>query len=357
MPSSKWQSARNAARHRLTMAGAIKRAEKKIAGRKIARFAQRRYRYPRPVRYRQGSVRLNSKAMAVVNNLVKVGVLELKQAQGTPYNELPLLQRCQDNIQYINFSPVETAYAGESNKVLDLVTLSQGVGSNAYVGKYINVKKAFMRFHISVPMIDEGTTDNLNSFKGMTERHLRVMLVAPKLTSQPNNSILTTEDSLFLDYGGEDYGLANTTDKPSWEILQAPINKKNWVVLKDQHYKVSPTRIDTYGAPGTFPPNTTPAFYYQNAQAHNVASWNETHSVKLGGSSELNINCNININKKVEMNTTTHRPENLNMGYRFIVISSIPGMRQADQKTTNNAPYGNNRVLVSSRSFLQYHDA
>lgn len=353
MPSNKWQSARNAARHRLSMAGAIKRAEKKIAGSKIARFAQRRYRYPRPVRYRQGSVRLNRKAMAVVNNLVKVGVLELKQSQGTPFNEQALVTRCQNNIQYVNFSPVETGYTDESTKVIDLVTLSQGVGSNAYVGKYINVKKAFMRFHISVPMIDEGVTSALNNFKGMTERHLRVMLVAPKLTSQPANTTLTTQDSLFLDYGGEDYGLADSTDKPSWEILQAPINKKNWVVLKDQHYKVSPNRIDTYDS------NSRPALKDHNlsGETYYSASWNESHSVKLGGSSELNINCNIPINKKVEMNTTTHRPENLNMGYRFIVISSIPGMKQADQKTTNNAAYGSNRVLVSSRSFLQYHDA
>jgi hypothetical protein len=57
------------------------------------------------------------------------------------------------------------------------------------------------------------------------------------------------------------------------------------------------------------------------------------------------------------MDTSTHRPLNLNVGYRFIVISGIPGMKQADQKTVNAAAYGTNRVFVSSRSFIQYHDA
>ena len=309
--------------------------------------------YRRPARYRQGSVALNRKSQGIVNSLVKVGVLELKQAEGTAFNEVALAPRCADNIQYVNFCPAAAAIGAEGNQVLDLITLSQGVGSNAYVGKYINVKKAFMRFHIACPMIDEGTTNVLTNFKGMTERHLRVLLVAPKLTSQPEGVTLSTEDSLFLDYKGEDYGLVNTTDKPSWEILSAPVNKKNWIVLKDQHYKVSPNRIDTYDS------NSRPTLKDHNlgGETYYAASWNESHSVKLGGSSELNINCSIPINKKVEMNTTTHRPENLNLGYRFIVISSIPGMKQADQKTTNAAAYGLARVNVSARSFLQFHDA
>ena len=42
---------------------------------------------------------------------------------------------------------------------------------------------------------------------------------------------------------------------------------------------------------------------------------------------------------------------------RLLFISGIPGMKQADQKTVNAAAYGTNRVFVSSRSFIQYHDA
>ena len=57
------------------------------------------------------------------------------------------------------------------------------------------------------------------------------------------------------------------------------------------------------------------------------------------------------------MNSVSHQPEDLNAAYRFIVISEMPGMKQADQKTTNAAPYGSNHVLVSSRSFVQYIDA
>jgi hypothetical protein len=229
----------------------------------------------------------------------------------------------------------------------------QGTASNQYVGRYINVKSLFMRYCIQVPMIDEGVTSATANFKGMTERHLRVILVAPRETSVPMGVDFTTDASLFLDYDGSEYGLASSTDKPAWELLSAPINRKNWIVVKDRHLMVSPNRIDTYDS------NSNPSLRAHNlsGETYYAASWNESHSAKLSGKSELNIDCRLPINKKVEMDTSTHRPLNLNVGYRFIVISGIPGMKQADQKTVNAAAYGTNRVFVSSRSFIQYHDA
>jgi len=314
----------------------------------------------RPVRFQSaGSQRQNKSDVKVVKSLVRAGVLELKQKQGTSFNEKPLVVRCTNNIQYVNFTPALASTGSENANPLDNITFGgQGTASNQYVGRYINVKSLFMRYCIQVPMIDEGTASHLNDFKGMTERHLRVILVAPRETSVPMGVDFTTDGSLFLDYDGSEYGLAAATDKPAWEILSAPINKKNWIVLKDRHMTVSPNRIDTFGAPGTFPLSSNPAFAHTAVGGSEfAASWNETHSCKLGGKSELNIDCRLPINKKVEMNTSTNRPINLNVGYRFIVISGIPGMKQSDQKTTNAAVYGTNRVLVSSRSFIQYHDA
>lgn len=330
----------------------VKVSAKSKAASKIQKF----YRSRRPARFRQGSRARHMAGKKIVNNLVKVGVLEAKQSSGTEHNEKSLSARCSNNIQYVSFIANDASVGTEGSHALGLGTLAQGVGSNAYVGKYINVKNLFLRFHIMCPPIDSGFQDKANSYKGCTERHLRVMLVAPKLTSQPTGTTLTTEDSLFLDYQGKDYGLVNTTDKPSWELMTAPINKKNWIVYKDTHIKVSPSRIDTYVAPSSVTYND-PALLYANAQANLVGSYFESHNAKLGGKSDINIDCRIPINKKVEMDTTTNKPENLNIGYRFIVISQIPGMIQADEKTTNIASYGSNRVLVSSRSFMQYVDA
>ena len=190
----------------------------------------------------------------LLKNLVKSGVLEVKQKEGIAFNEQALIGRCSDNIQYINFTPSRTnsAATAENSKLLGLTTIAAGTGANQYVGKYIHVKSAFLRFHISCPPIDEGTVDALNSFKGMTHRKLRILLVAPKLAVTPAQQSVTTESSLFLDYAGNEYGLVNSLNKPDWEIMAAPINKKNWIVYKDKTITVSPSRIDTFGTPLTF---------------------------------------------------------------------------------------------------------
>ena len=131
--------------------------------------------------------------------------------------------------------------------------------------------------------------------------------------------------------------------------MAAPINKKNWIVYKDKTITVSPSRIDTFGTPLTFPSSSNPQFAHTAAgSAEFSASWNESHQMKLNGASELNINCSLPVNKKVLM--SGDEPQDMNLAYRFIVISSIPGMKQSETKVTNNAVYGTNRVLVSARS-------
>lgn len=326
--------------------------------RSMSRSRSRSRRPAKAVRFRQGSARIARAGRKAVNSLVKVGVLEKKQSEGTHYDEQALAARCTNNIQYRSYIATDSSIASENSSALDLFTLASGTAANAYVGKYINVTSLFMRFCIQVPPIDQGTASAVDDFKGLGPRKLRIMLVAPKMTSAPAGTTLTTDDSLFLDYGGLEYGLANTTDKPAWEIMSAPINKKNWIVLKDKSILVSPNRVDTYGSPSTWPAGSYPQFAtYGGANHPETASWNESHYMKPGGAAQLNIDCSIPINKKVLMNSTTHRPEDLNAAYRFIVISELPGMKQSDQKATNTASYGLNHVLVSARSFLQYIDA
>ena len=203
----------------------------------------------RPVRFQSaGSQKQNKSDAKVVKSLVRAGVLELKQKKGTSFNEKPLTARCTNNIGYVAFTPALASSGSEGANAQDNITFGgQGTASNQYVGRYINVKSLFMRYCIQVPMIDEGITSATANFKGMTERHLRVILVAPRETSVPMGVDFTTNGSLFLDYDGSEYGLADSTDKPAWEMLSAPINRKNWIVLKDRHLTVSPNRIDTYG--------------------------------------------------------------------------------------------------------------
>ena len=308
--------------------------------------------YAKPARFRQGA-KTTKPQKRLLNNLVKSGVLEVKQKEGIAFNEQALTARCSNNIQYINFTPARTntASTAENAKLLGLTTIAKGTDANQYVGKYIHVKNAFLRFHIMCPPIDEGTTNALENYKGMTHRKLRVLLVAPKLAVTPVQQIPSTDSSLFLDYAGAEYGLVNTLDKPDWEIMAAPINKKNWIVYKDKTITVSPSRVDTYDS------NSRPALKDHNlsGETYYSASWNVQHQMKTNGASELNINCSLPVNKKVAM--SSDEPQDMNLAYRFIIISSIPGMKQADTKTTNAAAYGTNRVLVSSRSFIQFVDA
>lgn len=308
---------------------------------------------PKAARFRQGSKSLAKAGKRVVKQLTQVGVLEKKQKKGTDYNEQALVARCADNIQYKSFVATEASLGNENSSALDLFTLATGTGATQYIGKYINITSLFMRFCIQVPQIDQGTTSATADFKGMGPRKLRIMLVCPKQTAEPAGLLLSTDASLFLDYEGNEYGLSNSTNKPAWEMMSAPINKRKWIVFKDKQVLCQPNRIDTYDS------NSRPTLKDHNlsGETYYSASWNESHFVKPGGAAQLNVDCSIPINKKVAMDPSTHRPEDLAAAYRFIVISELPGMKQADQKTTNIAAYGLNHVLVSSRSFLQYVDA
>ena len=86
-------------------------------------------------------------------------------------------------------------------------------------------------------------------------------------------------------------------------------------------------------------------------------TYDECHQAKQAGGPQIKLDFKIPVNKKVSYDSTTGRPDDLNAAWRLIVISELPGMKTADQKTTNAAAYGSNRVLVSCRSFLQYVDA
>lgn len=309
----------------------------------------------RPVRFRQGSAKVAKAGRKQVNSLVKVGVLEKKQSVGTDYNEVSLAKRCSDNIQYVSFIATDSSIGTETSNPLDLFTLSRGSAQNQYQGRYINVQKLHMRYCIQVPPIEEKHTDSSNSFKGMGTRKLRCMLVCPKMTSAPAGTTLSTDTSLFLDYAGGEYGLANATDKPAWELMSAPINQKNWVKQFDRTYTVSPDRIDTLW--GGTASTQQPKFVFDNGSGKYSFSYDEAHAFKHSGATQMMLNFSIPIFKKVSYDSVTGRPDDLNAAYRLIVISEMPGMTQADQKATNAATYGTNRVRVSCRSFIQYVDA
>lgn len=305
-----------------------------------------------PVRRRQKSGKKFNKSVKIANSLVTAGILEKMQSEGQRKNEEYLQPRCDNQLQYLSFNLSSVDVGSENSQTLSLLQLAVGDQPDQYRGKYINVQKIFLRFNIQMRDNIQALADNRYGPLAKTARRMRMLIVAPKSQLTPNGPLnLSTEDSLFLNYLGEEYGLVNAAQNPQvlpFEYMTAPINKKNWTVLKDSTFKLNFEQnfnVWNSSAPGTAVPYGPTNGYPQ--QDHRLG----------GGRSHYTIDHHIPIYKKVKMDGTTFRPEDLNMSYRCIFITDMPSLNKAQQQTINQQATGLSIVSVSCRSFVQYIDA
>ena len=304
-----------------------------------------------PRRVQQSSKKFNN-SVKIANSLVTAGVLEKMQSEGLRKNEEYLQTRCDNMLQYLNFNLSSVNVGTENSQTLSLLQLAVGNQADQYRGKYINVQKIFLRFNIQMRDNMQALADLRYGPLSKTARRMRMLIVAPKSQLTPNGPLnLTTEDSLFLNYLGEEYGLADAAQVPQvlpFEYMSAPINKKNWLVLKDSTYKLNFEQnfnVWNSAAPGTAVPyGPTNGYPQQDHRLH-------------GGNSHLTVDHTIPIFKKVKMDGTTFRPEDLNMSYRCIFITDMPSLNKAQQQGVNQNAVGLSLVSVSCRSFVQYIDA
>ena len=300
---------------------------------------------PRLVGKSYSNYKTNNK---VIKPLINAGILERKQAKGIDFNEEFLAPRCTDNIQYKAFNLSDVQVGSENASLLGIADLAQGLLGDNYTGKYIHVDNFHVRFNLQ--FFDENAPlSNLRlDVLSKSPKRCRFIVVAPKLANQPAQGVQTTDDNLFLDYLGKEYGLDNGLDKYPWEIMGAPINKKNWVVIQDHTFKINrETVMSAYS--GTVPGTNVP--------------WGPDNGYPVmnsslgGGVSHKMIDVKLPIHKKVCMDSTTFQPQDLLTQYRCIFITDLPSLSKVNNQLVNAAPVGLNRVAVSARSFMQYVDA
>lgn len=324
---------------------------------------KRRQPSRKPARRVQQSSKKFEKSVKIANSLVTAGILEKMQSEGERKNEEYLQTRCDNMLQYLSFNLSSVNVGTENAQTLSLLQLAVGNQADQYRGKYINVQKIFLRFNIQMRDNIQALADNRYGPLAKTARRLRMLIVAPKSQLTPNGPLnLTTEDSLFLNYLGEEYGLEDAAQTPQllpFEYMSAPINKKNWLVLKDHTYKLNfEQNFNVWAGNAGPPPVPGTAIPYGLIQGNGAATGYPQQDHRLGGGhSHLTVDHTIPIMKKVKMDGTTFRPEDLNMSYRCIFITDMPSLNKAQQQSINSNAIGLSLVSVSCRSFVQYIDA
>lgn len=286
----------------------------------------------------------------VINPLIRAGILEKKQAKGIDFNEEFLSARCTDNIQYKAFNLSDVQVGNENASLLGIGDLAQGLLADNYTGKYIHVDSFHLRFNIQLFDENSPLPDLRLGVLSKSPRRVRMLVVAPKLANAPAATTpQTTDDTLFLDYLGKEYGLDTAGNKYPFEYMSAPVNKKNWVVIKDHTFKMNFENVMSA---------------YNGSVPGTAVSWGAgqvgfpvMNSSLGGGVSHKLIDIKLPVHKKVCMDSTVFTPQDLLTQYRVIFISDMPSLSKISNQTVNGSPQGLNRLAVSARSFIQYVDA
>ena len=331
----------------------------------------RKLRFPRyssrPIRYRGGVRSANpsmyKKGAKLAQNLTNLGIIEKKLHYHTPQDVLTnMTYKMSHAIRYANYILGQSGIAGEDNFTLDVFNgLAQGASAQQVQGDYVMVKNISGKLKIAIPPVSYTNDNTGNDVKKFQPRRFRVLLVQPKLREQAPGQAFSTDDSLFIDRIGREWGVT-TTDTTTYpgtsytktqeELMTGLVNKQKWIVLKDQSFLLDNPWVQQYyssagahyvGGHGvTLPLGSMDNFIVTNSSGLNVGAYANFPSFHRQGKypSSKTININIPCNKKVKMNDVggTLNPENLPaLATRLIIISDYVFENRAVNETINNA--------------------
>ena len=127
---------------------------------------------------------------------------------------------------------------------LNGTSLPEGFGGAQRVGDYVFLKKTHLTFQI-----DMAATNN----PGHTPIQFRLLVIKAREAVTPAGLTFTPDHTLFLQNTGQSNGylsVASDEVQPmnEFQIQNMPINKRNWVVFRDQRFIMSPPQqADTTG--------------------------------------------------------------------------------------------------------------
>ena len=102
---------------------------------------------------------------------------------------------------------------------------SEGTGENNHIGQYIYLKKTHLNFQI----------DALMATVSKPLLQFRVIVAKARQAVVPAGTTEYPQNTLFINQTGTGQGHASTSTLAmnTFEVMNNPLNKRNWVVLKD----------------------------------------------------------------------------------------------------------------------------
>ena len=184
------------------------------------------------------------------------------------------------------------------------------------------VKNITGKLKVHLPPVSYSNTNLANSVKQYQPRRFRFLMVQPKLREQAPGQAFSTQDSLFIDRIGREWGL-ETTDSTTYpgttykktqeELMNALVNKQKWIVLQDKHFTLDNPYVQQYftssGTHSTgnhgvaLPGNALDNYILTDSGGLNSGCYANFPALQRVGKHPSSHTCNINIavNKKVKM--------------------------------------------------------
>lgn len=108
------------------------------------------------------------------------------------------------------------------------ITIAEGTGSNQRIGNYVYLKKTHLNFQV----------DALMSTENQPVLQFRLIVAKSRQATQPAGTTSYPQNTLFIDSIGTEQGHSSTgnTAMNTFEVMNNPLNKRDWVVLKDRRF-------------------------------------------------------------------------------------------------------------------------
>ena len=346
MPTSRYRPKSN---RRHTQSNKTKRYNKHKKTRsnsKPARF--------RSVKAQQSRSRSASK---LTKNLTKLGIIEKSLNELIKVEDFGVSWSNDHNCRTFGAILSRTNVAGENFQALGAFSnMTRGDEAGSVGGDYIYANNINLRLEIRMNSVYETITQLKDNLQMCSAQRFRVMLVFPKLSAQNVNSAnFSVTDSLFLDWGGQSFGVgASSVAYPysGYDIQNAIVNKEKWVVMYDKQIVLNPPEVKQfYSATGTHTVNNdvtggnpTPlnGAWYNQATINGAGGsfdWPTLQSNTQNHPSVYKKMFRIPLNKKVKLDDRASGAigiENLPLQYRVLVI-----------QTYENASNGVNKTIIT----------
>lgn len=190
-----------------------------------ARFVRRR-RYPARFAGSKATYNLNRRVSSIMNKMS-----ENKLLQTQPFNESTPAAIQTAAIAYYWSAVMQSIPTGWDTSLHNLagIVTTQGLGGFNRIGDYIYLKKTHLAFQIDI---------NETSAEYVPPIEFRFIIVKARQSNQPAGLTDAPQTTLFLNNLGGTVGHA-TSGFNGADLMLQPLNKRDWVVYRDQKFTLS----------------------------------------------------------------------------------------------------------------------